>query len=100
MKVKGKKDLRVERARGRAAVDAVFMPRLYAAMGPKFNLYQLKASLAANGIDRLGNPVDILSKHAEMLDRIDTIEAHRQDIQARVDVAKSAAEIDAIISTL
>ena len=97
MKVKGKKNLAGERERGRAAIDAIFLPHIEAAMGPKFSLYQLKAAVASAGSDRLGNPDDILAKHSAMIEAIAQVEAYRQAAQSRIDAASSAAEISAII---
>lgn len=96
MKIAGKKDLAAEKLRGRAAIDAVYVPRINAAMGPKFSLYQAKAAnadLFADG-DKIG------TKHAEQLARILVIETARQSAQARVDAATSAAEVDTIIAGL
>jgi len=100
MKIKGKKELGAERARGRAAIDAVFLPRINAAMGPKFALYQIKALEAIAGYDTFGDPATIIEKHTELTQRLAALEADRQAAQSRIDAATSAAEIDAILGAL
>lgn len=100
MKITGKKNIEAERLRGRAAVDAVYVPRINEAMGPKFALYQLKALDATAGYDTFGEPATIIEKHTEFIASIATIESERQTHQARIDAATSASEIDAIIAAL
>ena len=105
MKVKGKKDLTSERARGRAAIDAILLPRISDAMGPKFTLYQAKAYAATiYGGQHLVNDdtecEEIVARFDRLLTSIGKIETERQALQALVDAAKSAAEIDAILATL
>lgn len=100
MKITGKKNIEAERLRGRAAVDAVYIPKINAAMGPKFALYQLKALVAAENDSLFGDPDIILTKHAGLIAEVSMIENQRQMAQAKIDAAKSAAEIDAIIAAL
>lgn len=99
MKITGNKDIVAERLRGRAAVDAVYVPRINAAMGPKFALY------IAKGMDshRFGDAdeaLEIEKNYRTMIDRLATIESERQALQARIDAATTASEIDAIVAAL
>lgn len=96
MKITGKKDIAAEKLRGRASIDAVYVPRINTAMGPKFLLYQMKAANADLFVD--GDKIG--TKHSEQLARILVIETARQSAQSLVDAATSAAEIDAIIASL
>lgn len=100
MKITGKKNIEAERLRGRAAIDAVYVPKINAAMGPKFALYQLKALDATAGYDTFGDPATIIEKHTEFMGSIATIESERQAYQAKVDAATTASEVDAIIAAL
>ncbi|MBZ9600767.1 hypothetical protein [Phyllobacterium chamaecytisi] len=99
MKIEGKKDIAAERLRGRAAVDAVYVPRINAAMGPKFALYIVKGmdSSRFGGEDEA---LEIEKNYRTMIDRLATIESERQALQARIDAATTAAEIDAIIASI
>lgn len=99
MKITGKKDIAAEKLRGRAAIDAVYVPRINTAMGPKFALYQMKTEHAC----LFGNSAtiaDIRRRNRKSLDAIVSLENERQAAQARVDAATSAAEIDTIIAGL
>ncbi|MDQ0996863.1 hypothetical protein QFZ34_002045 [Phyllobacterium ifriqiyense] len=100
MKITGKKNIEAERLRGRAAVDAVMVPRINAAMGPKFALYQAKAAVAREGSNMFGKPSDIIKRHNLLLSSIIRVEEERQALQARIDAATSASEIDAIVASL
>ncbi|MBZ9653559.1 hypothetical protein [Phyllobacterium lublinensis] len=102
MKITGKKDLTVERLRGRAAVDAVMVPRINEAMGPKFALYQMKAMLAQTGyVMSVGDEADdILTRFSSTAKTVAILETERQALQARIDSAATAAEIDAIVAAL
>ncbi len=100
MKIIGKKDMAAERQRGRAEIDAAYMPRIAEAMGPKFALYQVKALVAGEGNDLFGKPDTIFKKHAAVIDALAEIEVERQAAQALVDQANSSAEIDVIIASL
>ncbi|UGX87134.1 hypothetical protein [Phyllobacterium meliloti] len=102
MKISGKKDIVAERLRGRAAIDLIYVPRINEAMGPKFALYQAKATLAYNQVVMSDNdsPNEIIERHEAHINLISTIESQRQAAQAQVDAATSAAEIDAIIAAL
>lgn len=103
MKITGKKNIEAERLRGREAIDAVYVPRISRAMGPKFALYQAKASAAQFGATKLSpedDAVEILSRFDALLDSIAVIETERQATQAKVDTATTASEIDAIIAAL
>ena len=102
MKITGKKDIAAERLRGRAAIDAVYVPRINAAMGPKFALYQAKAFSASNeGALVFSHESEaVLEKWNALLDGISTIESERQTIQARIDAATTASEIDAIVASI
>ncbi|WP_091925691.1 hypothetical protein [Phyllobacterium sp. CL33Tsu] len=99
MKIKGKKDLTAERAKGREAVDEAFLPRINEAMGPKFALYIVKGmdSHRFGDADEAG---EIEKNYRSMIDRVAAIEIERQAAQARVDAATSAAEISEIIASL
>ena len=104
MKFSGKKDISAERIRGRAAIDAAFLPRLNEVMGPKFALYQAKAVAAGTGVgDAIlfaDDTEGFIKKFDKLMFEVSMIEDKRQAAQARVDAATSAAEIDAIISSL
>lgn len=105
MKITGKKNIEAERLRGRAAVDAVYVPRINAAMGPKFALYQAKAwsSTSLGGqvlINGETDAEDIVANFDALLASIAKIDTERQMAQAKIDAAQSAAEIDAIIASL
>lgn len=105
MKIVGKKNIDAERIRGRASIDAVYVPRINAAMGPKFALYQAKAHSALAGVGigfvgRADNPQDIIDRFDALSHRVAAIETERQALQAKVDAATSAIEIEAIIAAL
>lgn len=102
MKIKGKKDLTAERLRGREAIDAVMLPRINEAMGPKFALYQLKTMLAQQNykMSETDDPEDIMTRFTATTQAVAAIERERQAAQSRIDNATSAAEIDAIIASL
>lgn len=94
VKITGKKDLTAERLRAREVIDRIYMPRLSKVMGDpvKFALYRAKASEP-----RFFNAPSAPEKHAVQLKELATIEDERQAVQARVDNATSAAEIDEIL---
>ncbi|UXN62919.1 hypothetical protein N8E89_09340 [Phyllobacterium sp. A18/5-2] len=105
MKIEGKKDLGVCRAEAREAVDAVYIPKLNAAMGPKFALYQAKAHSALGGIgigfvSKSDDPQEIIDRFDALSKCVASIESERQALQARIDAATTASEIDAIIASL
>ncbi len=104
MKITGKKNIEAERLRGRVAVDAVYVPRINAAMGPKFALYQAKAySSATLQVGSLVSDVEadeVIRRFDELLASIAKIETERQALQARIDAASTASEIDAIVASL
>ncbi|MEI4482244.1 MULTISPECIES: hypothetical protein [unclassified Phyllobacterium] len=105
MKITGKKNIEAERLRGRAAIDAVYIPKVNAAMGPKFALYQAKAHSALAGVgigfvSKSDNAQDIIDRFDALSKSIAKIETERQMAQAKIDAATSAAEIDAIIASL
>lgn len=102
MKIEGKKDIAAERLRGRAAVDAVYVPRINAAMGPKFALYQMKTMLAQQNykMSETDDPQDIMTRFSTTAKAVASIESERQALQARIDAATTASEIDAIVASI
>lgn len=100
MKIAGKKDLAACRTEARAAVDKIMLPRITEAMGPKFALYQAKgfdARLFGNNDEETA---EIERRYVELVKSIAVIENERQAIQARIDSAQTAAEIDAIVAAI
>lgn len=97
VKITGKKDLTAERLRAREVIDRIYIPRLSKVMGDpvKFALYRAKASEP-----RFFNAPSAPEKHAAQLKEIAVIEDERQDTQAQIDNAASAAEIDEILKGL
>lgn len=101
MKITGKKNIEAERIRGRAEVDAVMLPKIAAVMGDpvKFALYTVKAANSRMFAEGFRNVI-IEQKHEAHLTELVKVEDERQAMQARVDAATSASEIDAIIASL
>lgn len=95
MKITGKKDMTAERLRGRTEVDKFWLDRINAVMGPKFAIWQVKAT----NPDTFTDP-EIVIRFNETLASLVELEYRRQDWQSRVDNAKNAAEIDVIIEGL
>ncbi len=95
MKIVGKKDLSAVRLSAREAIDAAMVPRVTAAMGPKFAIYREKAQ----GL--LLAPTDdadkVFARFVDLMGKVDVVEQRRQAFQARVDNAISALEIEEII---
>lgn len=105
-----------ERARGRAAVDAVFLPHLAALTTPASAVRTLKAAEAGRlvtgaittspllvaeaeqrGLSERDFAALVIAKAGEAAAEIAAIEAARQAAQAAIDAAPSPIAIDAII---
>lgn len=105
MKIVGKKDIHAERVKARQVVDFVFIPRITEAMGPKFALYQAKAIMAKTNLGEAflspsDDRKDIIDRFNALSQRVATIEAERQDTQARIDNAITVAEIEKILKEI
>lgn len=101
MKITGKKNIEAERLRGRSAIDAVMLPKIAAVMGDpvKFALYTVKAANSRMFADGFRNVI-IEQKHEAQMMELVKVEDERQALQARIDAATTAIEIEAIIAAL
>ncbi|WP_435657954.1 hypothetical protein [Brucella pituitosa] len=105
MKIALKKDMAKERIVARAHLDNHFAIRIRAAIGLKGELYAVKYSAAlavSNGhaSPLITSPAEadvVIQKNHEMQNRLASIEADRQAIQAEIDRAATAREIEAIL---
>lgn len=97
MKIEGKKDLTKMRQHARDEIDLVFIPRINAILGPKFPLYQAKQQLVASAVIQGAEAEDILDRFDTLMQRILPLEDERQAMQARIDNAASALEIETIV---
>jgi hypothetical protein len=114
-----RRDMAAERARGRAALDAVFLPRIAALMSPAASVRSLKAAeagrllagaiatsplLAAEakqrGLAESDLAAVVLAKAGEAAAEIAAIETQRQAAQAAIDAAASPLAINAIIERI
>lgn len=108
MKIALKKDMTRERQAARERVDQLFAARIEAALGPKATLYAVKyaAALAvSNGyssplVMSLGDAQTVIQKNEAMQAALASVENERQALQAEIDRAQSAREIEAILERI
>ena len=106
MKLTLTKDIGAERKRARALLDEKFAALHAEVLGPKAALYAVKYAAA---IAYLGGTVSpliasraeaeaIVAKNTDMQAALAAIEADRQRLQAEIDSAATAHELDLILS--
>lgn len=108
MKIALKKDMAKERATAREQLDNHFAIRIREAIGLKADLYVVKyaAALAvSNGhvsplVASNAEATIIIQKNHDMQSRLASIEIERQALQAEIDGAATAREIDAILERI
>ncbi|WP_273794689.1 hypothetical protein [Brucella intermedia] len=108
MKIALKKDMARERLVARERIDQLFAARLEAALGPKAALYAVKyaAALAvSNGhssplVMSLGDAHTVIQKNEAMQAALASVENERQTLQAKIDQAESAREIETILEQI
>lgn len=98
MKMVFKRDLAKDRAAAREIINNSYSAVINRELGSRAQLHSFKGHLANVGIDVLGDPDAIKAKMLETAERIKPIEDERQDIQARIDSATTALDIDAIVA--
>lgn len=96
MKLSISKDMTAERLKARAELDEVFLPRISEVLGPKAALYAAKyaAALAGSAHDAEA----IIAKHEAATAKIMQIEARRQELQGRIDAARTTFELQDILT--
>ncbi len=106
MKITLTKDIGKERAAARKQVDALFAARTEAALGPKAALYAVKYSAAIAHMAGVPSPLiadsaaaeEIINRNKEMQAKLSVIERERQALQAKIDQAATAADIESVVS--
>ncbi|APY14329.1 hypothetical protein GJU93_02560 [Brucella sp. 10RB9212] len=106
MKISLTKDIEKIRASARNRVDELFAARIDEAIGPKASLYSMKYAAALALLSGVVSPLissmqeaeAIIAKNAEMQAALAIIESDRQALQAEIDEASTAHEIERLIS--
>lgn len=108
MKIALKKDMAKERVIAREQLDNHFAIRIRTAIGLKGELYAVKYAAALAVFNGHASPLitspaeadAVIQKNHEMQYRLASIEADRQAIQAEIDGARTAREIEAIFERI
>lgn len=106
MKISLSKDIEKVRAAARIRVDEQFAARINEAIGPKASLYSVKYACALAFLNGVASPLissrkdaeAIIAKNTEMQVALAIIESDRQALQAEIDEASTAPEIERLIS--
>lgn len=108
MKIVLKKDIAKERQMAREQLDHFFAMRIATAIGPKAELYAVKyaAALAfSNGhasplIENAAEAEAIIQKNHDMQAALASVESERQALQAEIDHAATARDIETILERI
>ena len=106
MKISLTKDIEKVRALARSRVDELFASRINEAIGPKASLYSVKYASALAYLTGVSSPLiasrqeaeTVIAKNAEMQAALAILEGERQALQAQIDEASTAHEIERLIS--
>lgn len=106
MKISLTKDIERVRALARNRIDEMFAARINETIGPKASLYSVKYACALAFLNGVASPLissrheaeTIIAKNTEMQAALAIIESDRQALQAEIDQASTAHEIERLIS--
>ncbi|WP_043062087.1 hypothetical protein [Brucella anthropi] len=108
MKIALTKDMARERQAAREQLDQLFAARIEAALGPKATLYAVKYAAALAVLNGDGSPLiagaaeaeTVIRKNHDMQAALASVESERQTLQAEIDRAKTAREIETILERI